>query len=479
MAQIVTLLGALVLGVVLGCGGTWLLFRARLGDARAKGRSDVESERAVLEERVQGRDQQIEELRERVRGYEGRIEELLAENSTLNADASELRAKLEETRATSEAKVELLEEARMKLADTFAALSAEALKRNNTSFLEFAKLAMEKVQEEARGDLAKRQQAIELIVTPVKESLEKVDQKIQEIEKARVGAYEAVHQQVKLLMEQHNRLQQETANLSRALRSPNVRGRWGELQLKRVVEMAGMVEYCDFCEQESGGSEESGLVRPDLIVKLPGGKNIIVDAKTPLAGFLEAIEAPSEDERAAKLKDHARQVRTHLDRLSRKSYWKQFEPTPDFVVLFLPGETFFSAALEQDPSLIEIGVEQRVLLATPTTLIALLRAVAYGWRQEKIAENAKVIGNLGRELYKRLADMGGHMSSLGKHLGQAVESYNKTIGSLESRVLVSARRFRDLESAPADAKISELSPVEKDPRVLRAAEFLADPEDVN
>ena len=272
------------------------------------------------------------------------------------------------------------------------------------------------------------------------------------------------------MLETQTQLRSETANLVRALGTPRVRGRWGEIQLKRVVEMAGMLDHCDFYEQQSVSTEE-GRLRPDLIVRLPGGKNIVVDAKAPLTGYLEANEATDEPTRRSKLQDHARQIRDHMTALSRKSYWDQFQPAPEFVVLFLPGETFFSAALEQDAALIEQGVEQRVILATPTTLITLLKAVAYGWRQENLAANAREISELGKDLYKRIADMSSHIGDVGSKLGKAVESYNKAVGSLETRVLVSARRFRDLDAAGTEQEIDPVLPVEVAPRQLQASEM--------
>jgi DNA recombination protein RmuC len=348
----------------------------------------------------------------------------------------------------------------------FKALSADALARNNQSFLDLARSTLAQTQEAARGDLEKRQQAIVEMVTPVRHSLEKVDSQIQELEKARAGAYAALNEQVRSLVETQSQLRAETGKLVTALRTPGVRGRWGEIQLRRVVEMAGMLDHCDFVTQTTVASEE-GRLRPDLLVRLPAGKTIVVDAKTPLDGYLQAIEAPDEQTRKARLADHARQVRAHLTALGRKSYWEQFEHAPEFAVLFLPGECFFSAALESDPSLIEFGVEQNIILATPTTLIALLRAVAYGWRQENLAQNAAEISALGKDLFKRLSDMGEHWNKMGKALERAVEAYNSAVGSLESRVMVSARKFAELKTAPLGVEIAELEPVDKSVRAVQ------------
>jgi DNA recombination protein RmuC len=376
----------------------------------------------------------------------------------------------EERKATTE-KLAVIEQAQSRFSDAFKALAAEALGQNNTSFLELAKSTLEKAQEGAKGDLEKRQEAIDALVRPMRESLEKVDAKINELEKARSGAYEALTTQVRSLAETQNYLRSETGNLVRALRSPIVRGRWGEIQLRRVVELAGMIDHCDFLEQTTVQTEE-GRMRPDMVVHLPGGKTIVVDAKASLNAYLEALEAPDDEARIRQLEQHANQVRTHIEKLSRKAYWEQFESTPDFVILFLPGEMFFSAALERDPMLIEFGADKKIILATPTTLIALLRAVCYGWRQEKLAQNAREISQLGGELYKRFADLSLHFGRLGRSLNNSVEAYNRAAGNIETRVLVTARKFKELGAAPLGMEIEVLPQVEQIAREMQAPEFL-------
>lgn len=388
--------------------------------------------------------------------------------AALERECAVLTERLQNERKAAEDKLSVLNEAQKKLAEAFKGLSADALKNNNQVFLELAKSALGTFQERAKGDLEKRQQAITAMVQPVRESLDKVDDKIRQMETQRAGAYASLTEQVRSLFETQNQLRVETSRLVTALRSPLARGHWGEMQLKRVVELAGMVDRCDFYRQPSVTSEE-GRFRPDLLVRLPGAKSIIIDAKAPLEAYLEAIEAADENRRRDKLKDHARQVRAHMSALRKKSYWEQFDPVPEFVVLFLPGECFFSAALEQDPSLLEF--DPGIILATPTTLIALLRAVAYAWKQDNLTQNALEISKLGRELYKRIVDTGAHWVKLGRSLDNAVLTYNKAVGSLESRVLVTARKFRELEITTSGVEIEELIPIDKLTRTIQFAEM--------
>jgi len=352
--------------------------------------------------------------------------------------------------------------AKVQLADTFKALATDALRGNNETFIGQATQAFKTVKTEAEGNLAQRQQAIEGLIKPLNEALQRYETQIANMERARQSAYGGLDQHLKTLAQAHERLQQETGNLVKALRAPQVRGQWGEITLKRVAELAGMVEHCDFREQEAVEGE-TGRLRPDMIIQLPAGRQIVVDAKTVLAAYLEAVEAQDDEVRRERLRQHATQVRARMDQLSAKAYWSQFAQAPEFVVLFLPGEQFLGAALEHDRTLIEDGFAKRVVIATPTTLIALLRAVAYGWRQEQLAENAQAISALGKDLFERMALLAEHLSDVGAALNKGVTAYNKAVGSLEARVLPSARRFKDL-GIGSEKDIPKLESLEQAPR---------------
>ena len=440
------LIGGIV-GLIVGALAAWLWSARRAGAAAA----------TAAELRAQ-----LERAESDVGGLRESLDAAAKAQVRAETEAAEVAKRLAEQRKT-------LEDARTQLGDAFKALAGEALGKNSESFLSLAKQVFEKIVVDAKGDLGKRQEAIHGLVKPLRDSLNKFEEHVRGLEKNRQEAYASLETHLKTLTATNVQLQKETAGLVTALRAPQVRGRWGELTLRRVVELAGMSEHCDFTEQVSVDSE-SGRLRPDMIVHLPSEREIVVDAKVSLDAFLTAASAESEDERAAALTRHARQMRTHMTKLAGKSYWQQFDKAPEFAVMFVPGESFFAAAVDIDRGLIEDGLERRVILATPTTLMALLRAVAYGWRQEQVARNAQEISELGRDLYNRMRVLADHVRSVGDGLRRANAAYNSAVGSLEARVMPAARRFKDLGAGTSD-EIPAIAPVEVAPRDLSLPEL--------
>ncbi|MGW7477353.1 DNA recombination protein RmuC [Nonomuraea muscovyensis] len=351
------------------------------------------------------------------------------------------------------------------LAERFQTLSTRALDVNNIRFLELAETRLAASRAEAAGDLDQRRQAVEHLVEPLKEALTRVETQLRDTEAGQRAARAELAQQMEFVRQSSQELRSQTTALVRALQRPEARGRWGELQLRRVAEIAGMQRHCDFDEQVSEGS-----MRPDMVVRLTGGKNIVVDSKVSLAAYLEAAEASDESLASVRLDAHARHIREHIDRLAAKSYWQGFNPSPEFVVLFIPGEAFLAPALERDPTLLEYALTRRVHIATPTTLVTMLRTAHYAWQQAALSENARAVFELGKELYDRLSSLGRNVDTLGKSLTRAVEAYNKTVGSLESRVLVSARKLHDL--GVVDAELDSPAMLDGLPRPLASPELL-------
>ncbi len=462
--------GAGVIGLLALFGWLWLRQARELAATRLRAELDAahatelrtQAERLAAAETTNARLPETENL----------LRVSQEENSALSSEVAELQTLVESERRAHVEHQRLLTDARVELSDAFKALSADALRHNNQSFLELAHTRLNAFQESAQGDLARRQQAIDALVRPMRESLDKVDTKINAMETARAGAYQGLTEQVRGLLDVQHQLRGETANLVNALRRPNVRGRWGEIQLRRVVELAGMLDHCDFTEQTSVAVED-GRQRPDMVVRLPAGKTVVIDAKVPIDAYFDAARTVNDGERATLLGRHAKSIRGHVETLTRKAYWEQFQPAPEFVVLFLPGENFFSAALEHDPALIEHGVERKIIIATPTTLIALLRAVFYGWRQEALARDAVVISELGRDLYKRLGKLAEHFTKLGNSLEGATRAYNEAVGSLETRVLVTARKFKELDALAGENELGLVEPLEQSTRQLQAEEMKA------
>jgi DNA recombination protein RmuC len=469
----VLLIGVIV-GAALGAGVVWFLVtsRSRLAaaeagraaaDASAMARADaaaLRAERAGLLTRLGDLTEQYERAAELLRRAE--------------AEAAGATAALRSEREAGAQREQLLTRRDAELKQAFQALSADALARNNEQFVALAegrlKEATAALHAKADGDAVARAQAIGKLLDPMASTLQRVEGQLRTVEKERESAYAGLREQVSAMRISSEHLQNETKQLVNALRAPQVRGRWGELQLERIVQLAGMVEHCDFSTQVTAKGE-NGDIRPDMVVHLAGGKQVVVDAKVPFAAYLEAVESRDPDVHRERLAAHARQLRQHVDALSAKAYWAAFSPSPEFVVLFVPGDPFLEAALQADPALLEHAFSNHVVVATPTTLIALLRTVAYSWRQEALARNAAQVHQLGKELHSRLATMGTHVAKLGRSLDTAVASYNQTVSSLEARVLVTARKLTDLEVS--DDELVAPAQVERSPRVIAAPELVA------
>jgi DNA recombination protein RmuC len=429
--------------------------------------AEVADARARLDAALQTQQSTAEALRAK----DNTLHVALAEVANVRAEHAATAAALDAERRTMQEKLATLDAAEDHLKNAFAALSQEALKSSNESFLQLAKSTFEQFQERAVGELQNREKAVSQLVLPLQQSLEVVGKNVAAIEKARIDAYSRIDEHLKSLASTQNALQTETTHLVKALRSPNVRGQWGEMQLRRVVEAAGMVEHCDFDFKESAGTDEGKLI-PDLLVRLPGDKNVVVDSKVPASAFLEAIGETDEDRRELKFREHARQLREHVNKLAAKSYWAHFQPTPDIVVMFLPGEALLSTALLHDPTLLEYSVSKGVMLASPLSLIGLLRAVAFGWQQEALTKNAQEISALGQQLYDRIRVLAEHLEDLRDHLHGSVDAYHRVLASLGSRVLVTAKKLKEMGVATTK-ELPELQPVDVAPRPPRNSELAA------
>lgn len=458
LVALAALLGGMIAAAVVYFFGTRPAARqaAEAGAARAAGAEALAAAHAHIA--AMGRyETEARELRARLDQAEREKSVALG---NLEAQDKAYAARLDELRAAEE-----------RIGTQFKSIAAETLNSNSTRFLQLVSERFETHNKGAAADLAKRQTAIEALVKPLTENLTKFEGKIGEIEKARENAYAAINTQVMELRRTNEGLRGETGRLVQALRAPKTRGRWGELQLRQVFEMAGMVEHVDFYQEKTVGNDDGGTLRPDAVVRMPGGKTIVIDAKTPLDAYLDLIEAIEPETQQAALTRHASQVRAQVNNLSGKEYWRRLDGSPDFVVMFIPGEAIYSAAMQTDPGLFEDAFQKRVLIATPTTTIALVKAIAYGWQQEKLAANAKEVRDTAVQLYERLKVVGDNMGKLGRTLRQSVDNYNRTVGSFEGRVLPAARRFESLGVAAADTSLESPPPIETEPRPLSAPEF--------
>lgn len=438
--------------------GIGLLIGVVIISGRNRGRDKIVIE---LQAQVQSYEKLINEIRQQAGNKDEIIERIRREISSAEQAKISAETRLEEAAGNIEEQKKLLERAEEKLTTTFQALSGESLKSNNKAFVELAKETLETVLSRAKGEFGEKEESVKNIVGSLNDALKRYEHEVGELEKKRALDYGSLENQIETLVLTNQQLQKETGNLVTALRRPEVRGRWGEITLKRVVELSGMSEHCDFTEQVSVTTEE-GKLRPDMVVHLPASRDIVVDSKVSLDAFIDAAAINDEERRKLLIEKHSQQVRNHMKALTNKKYWDQFSKAPEFVVMFIPGESFLSAALAVDHTLIEDGMENKVIIATPTTLIALLRAVAFGWRQEQIAKHAQEIAALGKEIYDRFEPFLGHVNKTGNYLSQATESFNRMIMSLERRVMVSVRKFKELGAA-GDKELPETEPIEQIP----------------
>ena len=458
----------ILFGLLIGGLVAWLVAVNRV-KGQYQSRLDESERRANnAEGRATGLESTITELRSQIQNAAEDFDRLRARLSNEEKERVKAETERKETLSRLEDEKKLLTEAREKLSDAFKALASDSLSSNSQQFLKLAKEALGSLVTDAKGDLGKRQEAIDLLVKPLANSLKQFEEHLRSLEINRQQAYTSLEEHLKSLTSTQQQLQKETGNLVTALRTPQVRGRWGEMTLRRVVELAGMSEHCDFEEQATIPGEE-GRLRPDLIVHLPSDRDIVVDAKVSLEAYLSATTAESEDQREELFVRHAQQVRVHMNGLSAKAYWDSLPKVPEFVVMFIPGESFFAEAAHHDTNLIEDGLKMKIVPATPTTLIALLRAVAYGWRQEQIAKSAHEISELGKQLYERMRVMADHLNDIGGNLEKANVAFNKAVRSLETRVLPSARRFKEL-GVVAGEEIPPLEPVATAPQRTTIAE---------
>ena len=467
-----TIIAYILLGVIIGGISAWFISSSREQKRYAEQKATIQSSHSnqitELEKRASRAEATVEELRQQVQQRDVEITQIRNELDIEKQSKIEALTKLDASQESFEEQKALIEAMKAEMTDTFNALSSAALKSSSEDFLRLASEHLGKVVADTKGKLGEHQAAMDGMLKPLHETLKRYEEQIRLIEESRHKAYGSLEEQLRSLASTHENLQRETSNLVSALRRPQVRGRWGEMQLRRVAELSGMSTHCDFTEQQSLDTEK-GRIRPDMIVHLPMEREIVVDSKVSLEAYLDAISSSTEDERKSKMEKHAQQVRAHMNKLASKEYWSQFAQSPEFVILFIPGESFLSSALDVDNTLIEDGIQRRVIIATPTTFIALLRAIAYGWRQEQITKNAQEISELGRQLYERMNILVQHFDSIGSNLEKAIGAYNKAVGSMESRILPSVRRFKELGVTGAD-EIPIIEQIDQKPRNLSMSE---------